>query len=45
MRHVVDEIITHLRESLLTEDNHNGEDESEKQHTSEDEGWYHELHA
>ena len=29
MRHVIDEVITHLREAFLTEDNHDGEDEGD----------------
>ena len=45
MRHIIDKVITHLRETLLTEDNHDGEDESDKQHTCKDKCRYHELHT
>jgi hypothetical protein len=43
--HIVDEVIAHLRELLLTEYNHYGEDKRDEKNAREHQGWYHEPDA
>ena len=43
--HVVDEIVLDFRVPLLTEDDHDGEDEGDEQHQREDDARNHEAHT
>jgi hypothetical protein len=43
--HIVDEVITHLGETFLTEYDNDGEEECQQQDSGEDKRWYHEAYA
>ena len=45
MGHIVDEIVLYLRIALLTEDNHNREEEGDEQYDGKDDAWNHEPYA